>query len=507
MELYQWQKDAVNAWIEQDTRGIADVITGAGKTVLALACAQYLRNRYPVRVRIVVPTVPLALQWKQAIQNWFVTSEFNDEIGLYYGEKKDHSEKPFMIYVINSARYAISRHILFDMKKNLHCFLIADECHRYTGECNSLIFRFQTSEQYRSDLYHCLGLSATPQCRLYESVLIPSLGQICFHYDVAKAAHDCTVSPFHIIHTAVPFTGKELKSYSQLTEMIRTLFARLLKQDPSLAVLSETEFFHIVSQRATEDSESLEAQIDGRIRKRRKLLYEAENRTLCVIDLLLTQQEEEKVLLFCERIEQAEQLYQLLNIRFPGKAGHYHSEMTASMRKHCLSMFREGEYRFLVTCRALDEGLDVPDAGVGIVVSSGSISRQRIQRLGRVLRRSLGKQSARLYYLYVPHTVENPCYLDGTEEETAELVYLPNEHSFICNTYEALAMKLLKQKKNASAAVLKELRRCIQKGIARTDWMLEEEQLDTLISQCESKAERNYYLCMKELSILFHHNR
>jgi superfamily II DNA or RNA helicase len=63
-------------------------------------------------------------------------------------------------------------------------------------------------------------------------------------------------------------------------------------------------------------------------------------------------------------------------------------------------MFRKGISNVLVTCRALDEGLNVPETEVAIISSATSSDRQRIQRLGRVLRPSKGKDSATVYTLF-----------------------------------------------------------------------------------------------------------
>ena len=67
MELYDWQKECLNTWRENRDRGIINVITGAGKTVLALAAMQDLFQRFPnTQIKIVVPTITLAKQWKNS---------------------------------------------------------------------------------------------------------------------------------------------------------------------------------------------------------------------------------------------------------------------------------------------------------------------------------------------------------------------------------------------------------------------------------------------------------
>ena len=64
-----------------------------------------------------------------------------------------------------------------------------------------------------------------------------------------------------------------------------------------------------------------------------------------------------------------------------------------------LASYRRGEVEILVTCRALDEGFNVPETEVGIIAASTATRRQRIQRLGRVLRPSNGKSHAIIYSL------------------------------------------------------------------------------------------------------------
>ena len=55
-------------------------------------------------------------------------------------------------------------------------------------------------------------------------------------------------------------------------------------------------------------------------------------------------------------------------------------------RQDALSGFKDGRYKAIVTSKVLDEGVDVPDAEVGIIVSGTGSSREFIQRLGRLLR-------------------------------------------------------------------------------------------------------------------------
>lgn len=98
--------------------------------------------------------------------------------------------------------------------------------------------------------------------------------------------------------------------------------------------------------------------------------------------------------------------------------------MEQEVRRLALERFRDGELRILISCRALDEGFDVPDADVGIVLSCASIERQRIQRMGRILRRREGKQISSLYYLYLEHTVEDPSFFSERPEKSVNACLL-----------------------------------------------------------------------------------
>ena len=85
-------------------------------------------------------------------------------------------------------------------------------------------------------------------------------------------------------------------------------------------------------------------------------------------------------------------------------------------------MFRRGQLDALVSCRALDEGVNVPEAAIAIIASSTASSRQRIQRQGRVLRPSSGKDRAVIYTLYATKIEEDRLREESTRLESADRV-------------------------------------------------------------------------------------
>jgi superfamily II DNA or RNA helicase len=106
-----------------------------------------------------------------------------------------------------------------------------------------------------------------------------------------------------------------------------------------------------------------------------------------------------RLLIFHESIDVADLIASELRAR-----GHrvvqYHSGIGRDMRRDNLRMFKNGMADVLVCCRALDEGIDVPEADCAILAASTNSHRQRVQRLGRVLRKSSKDKLATVYTLY-----------------------------------------------------------------------------------------------------------
>jgi superfamily II DNA or RNA helicase len=85
-------------------------------------------------------------------------------------------------------------------------------------------------------------------------------------------------------------------------------------------------------------------------------------------------------------------------------------------RREILESFRKGNYHTIATSQVLDEGIDVPDATVGFILSGTGSTRAYIQRLGRLLRKVEGKQ-ARLIEIVSKETMEVRMSDRRTQEE------------------------------------------------------------------------------------------
>lgn len=516
-DLFPWQVECLNIWFQNRGRGIVNVVTGAGKTILALGAIARLEHTLSsesmsdLKIKIVVPKVFLANQWAQSLQDDLAISR--EDIGIYSGVHKDPPHRKYMIYVVNSARYALARHLLADYQQGSPILLVADECHHYSSPENSRIFDFtkKIPAGAAASRYYALGLSATPETAAYQEKLVPALGPEIFKYGFAEALNDNIISSFSIFNLNLKFTRYEEEQYLDLSKQLTHALEKLRHLCPFLTGLSSQRFFATLEQLAQGSEDSTVAGLARSVLllsiTRKDVVYRAESRISCVQNLLSRIPQSSKVLIFNERIDVAEAIYERLQQQFPGQAGRYHSEMNEGSRKNILRQYQDSEIRILVTCRALDEGLNVPASDVGIIASSTSSSRQRIQRLGRILRRTGKEHAACLYYLYIGSSNEEQELLSDISQELAgvipvlDLAYDHESRSFLHPAYQAIADRVLAyaRQKGWSSRTISEIERNLERGKLGCDWWASEQTCSLNIQSASSRSERNYWISIRLL--------
>lgn len=364
----KWQKEALAAWRENDQRGIAQVVTGGGKTVFGFMCANDALAAFDdLRIGIVVPSVALLDQWYVDLQDDFGVP--TKEIQVVGPGARPNPDARFYLVVINTAR---KNGIPFP--NGDPTMLIVDEVHRAGAE--------QSRHALEGDHVATLGLSATPE-REYddalEEVLIPHLGPVIFRYDYAAAHKDKVIADFNLLNVEVPLTTAESDRYSRLSSRVGVAYRE------SKVTGDESKLKRLLQQRAT-------------------LSANAKMRVPTAV-AVANQHRGRRIVIFHESIQAATEIAELLRKRQHNVAL-YHSKIGDAMRRDNLRLFRRGEFDILVSCRALDEGVNVPETEVGIIASSTASSRQRIQRLGRLLRPAPGKDTAEVYTLFATEVEE-----------------------------------------------------------------------------------------------------
>ena len=150
--------------------------------------------------------------------------------------------------------------------------------------------------------------------------------------------------------------------------------------------------------------------------KRKDLLFRAVERERIAALIVAKElpRRPRRLLIFNERIREAEGLFADLKSAFPDvRFGLEHSELPTRQRNQVLKRFRTGDVQILVSVKALIEGLDVPEIDAAVSVASTSSVRQRIQSLGRALRRRFDEEDAdarRIHILYVADTADEEIY-------------------------------------------------------------------------------------------------
>jgi len=361
--LREWQKDALKRWVSNKMHGVASVVTGGGKTILAFACIKEVYVLKPeVSFIIIVPTIALLDQW--VVELCSVMNITQDSVAIYSSGVKPKKEKRFNIMVINTARKEAPK-----IARKTPCMIIVDECHRAASPANAKCLEGKHVAS--------IGLSATPQREwdnLFDEVVQPKLGEIIYEYGYNEARRDGVISPFGLVNVKAEMTDQEKHEYNKITKKI------------------------IILTKKKNLGDDVEVKLQNLLRHRSRLSLKVHAR-LPISIRLVEKNPGERTILFHEDIFTANVICNILQKR-NHRAALYHSGMGMSLRHDNLRMFRAGQIDILVTCRALDEGISVPDASIAIIIASTSSTRQRIQRLGRVLRPAIGKDYATIYTIY-----------------------------------------------------------------------------------------------------------
>ena len=396
MILRDWQKDAYESFSNAGFNGVLKVGTGKGKTVFALYCiSEFLKKNPGFRTAIVVPTVNLMHQWREAVLKFLRVDE--RDVTLFYGKEKDSSGR-IVIYVVNSAvngRGLGRSHLTVPFD-----FMIADECHRYGSALFSRIFE--------NDFRCKLGLSATPErendsegtIRVFEGIG-PKIYELN-HLDDVDA-----VPPFVIWSIFVPLTRSEKESYEENSFEIVKLNKHFLDD---FGISSGDGNFLKKIKKLAEGGDASALKLLSLWSKQAGIKYEAENK-LAVIKELVEMEKGGKIIVFNERINFTEKVCLALSSDRELNVFQVHSGMKNDEIKSVLNDFKEAKECVLVVPKIVDEGYDVPDASVAIVASFTRSARQMIQRDGRILRKTSEKKKATRYSLIV-EDLENEKYFE-----------------------------------------------------------------------------------------------
>ncbi len=369
IEPRPYQQEALAGWLAEGSKGVVVLPTGAGKTLVA-ALAIHETRLWTVAI---VPTLDLLQQWRTALASSLSLSA--DEIGVFGGGKKEL--KPITIITYDSAA-------IYPRELRRFGLLIFDECHHLPAPGYRLI-----AESAFTPLR--LGLSATPErSDMAHADLEMLIGSEVYRRSPAELTEGQFLSQYREIPIDIALSPEDEVRYAEQRQVYRSFLQRR-----RIVIHSPEEFQQKIIFLSARDAEARKAMLAWR--EARNIAMNAPAK-YTEIERLLRSHAADLVILFSEY----NQVVDEISRRFCLPSITY--KTPAEERRTILERFRAGHYTKLVTGRVLNEGVDVPDCRVAIIVSGNSTKREYIQRLGRILRPKSGH--ALLYELITTGTTE-----------------------------------------------------------------------------------------------------
>jgi superfamily II DNA or RNA helicase len=354
IEPFPHQAAALERWWSRGGAGVVELPTGAGKTVLAVLAIEKVRRS----TLVVVPTIDLLIQWHGVLE-----AHFGVEVGMLGGGEKER--RPLTVTTYDSA-VLMTEHIGRDFG-----FLVCDECHhlpapayRFIAEGSIAPFR--------------LGLTATLQRPDGGEALAHALlGPLVFQVGI-RELEGTYLAPYEVRTIHVSLDEDESDRY----ESARAIYLAFLRgQRIDMRAPDGWAQFVMRSQQSLEGREAFAAY------REQKAIALTSRAKLDALWRILVDHREDRTIVFTE---DNDTVYRLARRLVVPTITH---QTKAKERKSILDAFSRGDVRVLLTSKVLNEGIDVPEANVGVILSGSGSVREHVQRLGRILRKGDGKRA------------------------------------------------------------------------------------------------------------------
>ena len=388
--LYDFQKEAVNAWLQKGRTGIIAMATGTGKTYVGCACIDEVINKEKkVGVVIVAPQEPIVNQWighdlldfqlfgetvfgtskrqLDRLMNKILDVKNGRESYFIIGTSYDTFCKEEFTRIISSCDFPL--------------LLIADEVHAVGTAIreNGLL----------SDYTYRLGLSATPRRRdergteiiydyFYRGKFDEKIGDT-FIFSLSRAIREKYLTEYSYYPYVCELTDVEYNKYSRLSKQLSQAYA-IAKQTNDYA-----KYEHLTN-----------------IRK--DIIKNAENKISVCERIIGDLKQLDHCLFFLDSERQIDRLCEILDKKFPNityKIFTSRQLPTAKEKMVVLMDFDTGRYPALLSIGCFNEGINVKSTRTAFFVASSTNPREFIQRRGRVLRISPGKVKATIFDIIV----------------------------------------------------------------------------------------------------------
>ena len=405
LDLRDYQKEAINTWIQNNGQGIWAMATGSGKTITSLAGATHLQNSLPngyVPLIVVVPYMHLVEQWANEGRNFNINFiKCNSDYGNWEKELNHmitnslHDNKILIPILTTIGTYKTKR-FQDQVKKLNNILLIVDEAHNFGSK--------EIQNYYLENTRFRLGLSATPKRHMDDEgsqAILDYFGDVIYTYDLKDAIRDGNLTPYYYYPIFVNLTEEEEEEYYELSQKISRLSAfgnDMNDPNSALKIL---------------------------LMKRARIIASASNKIELLKELLIDKDlihSKHNLFYVAAKIEEndgfelrmVDKMVQLLN-DMGMQVDKFTADENKDERKYLIDKLSDNLIDGLVAIKCLDEGVDIPSVERAFILASSSNPKEFIQRRGRVLRQSkaTGKEYAEIYDFLVIPNPEN-AMLDST---------------------------------------------------------------------------------------------
>lgn len=361
-----YQAEALAAWQAARGRGVVVLPTGAGKSQLACMAIDAKRRA----TLVIAPTLDLVRQWYDLLRATFAVP-----VGVIGGGE-------YAVEALTVSTYD-SAYLHMENLGARFGLVVFDEAHHLPSAAYALAARLAIAP-FR------LGLTATPE-RVdgRDGALAELVGPIVYRKDIVDLAGDY-LAEYDTERVIVELAPAERAEYEAERSIYRGFVERngIRMSSPS----GWTDFI-MRSAGSVEGRRAMQA-----YRRQRELAFCAPAK-LDFVEHLLSRHRADRTILFT----QDNATCYAVSRRFLIPAITHQTKVRE--RSEILARFADGSYGAVVTSKVLNEGVDIPDANVAIVVSGSGSVREHVQRLGRILRKKDGKR-ALLYELVTADTSE-----------------------------------------------------------------------------------------------------
>lgn len=386
IELYDYQKEAIQSWVDKGFRGFYVMATGTGKTWTAIYSAKRLLEEHKCLIVIAAPYKHLVRQWAEDVKSLFPDAEtelISSENSQWYTVSKRlilaqryHPKKQIILITTIKSFYSEKFDDVINLSEE-EKLLIVDEAHRFTQRPESL------KQTYR----YMLGLSATPINGKHNEGgldLLEFFGGQAYNLPIEEALERHFLVPYNYFPIFVSATATEEENFNALTSKMAGCFHENVLIDRERFVKYVRARLRIMSM-AEEKIARIREFINCVIEKDHFVVY-------CGDGHLFDEQDEE-----IRHIQFVQNQMDDMGI----KTSKFTASENMDRRMELVDMFNKQEIDAMVAIRCLDEGINIPSIKSALILSSNDDYREFVQRRGRILRKHKGKKSADIYDVVV----------------------------------------------------------------------------------------------------------